>query len=129
MSGKRLLIALMSAVTVAVLVWFAQPKPRGQKATIGESARPPQEKVFASPVPISWEGEVIGVMESGQVLAIRRIDGTESFLAVLLEPLASVPKGLVRVRGEWIGITCAYQHTVFDGRCVPEVRGEVDIIQ
>jgi len=70
---------------------------------------------------VTWEGTVIGVLESGNSLAIERTDGSGAFVASLAETVASVPEGPVLLTGIRGGDTCAYRNTVFAGECVPQL--------
>lgn len=80
-----------------------------------------QEEVFDVPVPANWQGTVIGVLEGGRAYAIER-SNKDRFYAFFVEDPNVLLEGNVRIRGLWLGKTCAYRNTVFDGECVPEVR-------
>lgn len=75
----------------------------------------------AASAPVVWEGKVFGTMESGQAFALRGTgDSPELFYAWFSSMPAASLDGTVRLSGRNTGMTCAYQNTVFDGRCVPE---------
>lgn len=120
-------VAALVAVLGAVFSWpyldplFSRTLPvdSTRHATIQE-AFDEQEVVFEVPVPANWEGSIIAVMVSGQAYAIERDDG-QRFYAFLTDPPTPTLEGRVSVRGLWTGTTCAYQNTIFDGRCVPDV--------
>lgn len=85
----------------------------------------PTETVFPQPRAIDWEGVIFGVFAGGEGLAIKRTDTGEMFQAY--GAVSSVSYGPVRLAGRWIGISCAYQHTVFGGQCTPIV--EIDALE
>ena len=91
------------------------------------ATEPPSETVFPTPRVITWDGTVFGILAGGEGLAVRRSDGV-LFQAYEAEgQIASVSEGPIRITGRWTGTSCAYQNTVFGGRCTPSV--EIDSLE
>lgn len=124
--STRVLIAVIIIVT-AVGVMLGSLEARAPMTASELDAITPRETVFPQPQDIDWSGQVFGIFAGGEGLAVRR-DGTGQEFQAYMQPgvLSSIPYGPVRIRGQWIGISCAYAYTVFSGRCTPTI--EVDDI-
>ena len=102
--------------------------PSGQYAAsavpVTEADKITREEIFSNPVEINWEGEVFGVLQSGNGYAIRNLDEKAKypeFMAFWPEDKIEWLEGDVKITGLFNGIDCAYQNTVFGGNCVPMV--------
>jgi hypothetical protein len=96
-------------------------------------SNPKQENSFAEPEQIQWIGEVVTQMESKKAYAMKMIAGNSEYEMFYTQPFVVV-SGLedklmpqfevgdyLNIRGNFLGITCAYQNSVFGGDCVPDV--------
>jgi hypothetical protein len=89
----------------------------------------PDEKIFKRSYDVVWSGKIIGNMNGFQDFGIQRLQKNAKypfFYATLDWPGSRIQNdaivdGHVRIYGKMIGITCAYQNTVFKGECVPEI--------
>ncbi|HXV26562.1 MAG TPA: hypothetical protein VD862_00825 [Candidatus Paceibacterota bacterium] len=113
----------LAVVIVTAFVWpdvANRPAP-AERAAIGAVAeRAGDDTMFPEPVPVAWEGDVVGVMDGGQAYAVERTDDSRFYADVSMlggDPL----DGEYRFSGDWTGTTCAYRNTVFMGQCVPEM--------
>ena len=94
----------------------------GDVVVVPSPSAMPTETVFPQSRDIEWEGIIVGTLAGGRGLAIQREDTGELFQAYMPDnTTASVSKGPVNIKGTWTGISCAYQQTVFNGRCTPSV--------
>jgi len=92
-----------------------------------ENKFPNEEQTFTKPIKITWQGKVIANLEGGEAYGIKMVSQNKSnpaFYACCGTENNLWLDGKVRITGNWIGITCAYQNTIFSGRCVPEVEIE-----
>ncbi|MCC6934077.1 MAG: hypothetical protein IT406_00045 [Candidatus Yanofskybacteria bacterium] len=92
----------------------------------------PADTVFPEPRAIDIEARIIGTLVSGEGLALQRLDTREYVQAYFPEGGAvKITEGPVRITGQWVGISCAYAATFFEGRCTPDIRietiGQLDI--
>ena len=114
---RWLFLTLLGTALLASVLWFVPSLDTREAALVpalGESR-------------VAWSGTVIGVMESGGMVAVRRPDGV-LFAASLVHPFRTAPEGRVTVTGYRAGDTCAYRNTVFGGTCVPYLeRAEVGL--
>lgn len=85
------------------------------------------EEEFLNPIDVVWRGEIISTMTSGSCIGLKGEFDKYRWAMVCLENADSNElwkfQGMVTVTGKWLGITCAYQNTIF-GQCVPDVRIE-----
>lgn len=102
--------------------------PEGQfsasatKAVESVSENETRESVFQKPVHIELEGEIFGVLQSGNGYAIKNLDKKAQypqFMAFWPGDKMEWIEGNVRIKGLMEGIGCAYQNTIFGGKCVP----------
>jgi hypothetical protein len=129
MSIRTLTLAII-VVTVASVV-LGSIEARAPMTASELDALVPVETAFPEPQTITWEGEVFGVLMSGQGIAVRMRDTGVEFQAYMPEgESTSIAKGRVRIRGTWTGISCAYAYAMFSGTCTPTVDiDELVIIQ
>lgn len=123
------LCAIVIGVTLSSQIVLSPLMATIRNAVVSPTPFPhavPKETVFPQPRAIDWEGMIVGVLAGGKGLAIERTHTGEMFQAYGAQgQIASVSEGLVRVIGRWTGISCAYQQTVFGGRCTPTVDFDV----
>lgn len=82
----------------------------------------PTETVFSEPLPVDIEARIIGVLVSGEGLALKRIDTGEMVQAYFpAGTTAPMTDGLVRLVGRWTGVNCAYANAVFEGHCTSNI--------
>ena len=93
--------------------------------TLDEKGLAASEKKFEKPVEVEWDGEIFGVLQSGNGYAVRRPASKKKenyypeFQAYYPDDKLVWLEGRVKIKGLWEGIDCAYQNTVFNGQCVP----------
>ena len=95
------------------------------QGNISEALVVESDESFPVPVPAHWLVDVVGVLEGGRAFVLERIDKSDGglFYGYIEGVLPDgPPDGFGTVHGLWRGSTCAYQHTVFRGECVPEVQ-------
>ena len=102
-----------AVIGFALVVWLVPAGDGNREATIVQPVIEPER--------VTWEGVVIGVLESGGSLALMSADDTGAFTAVLAEPITELPEGTVLITGTVGEDTCAYRNTVFAGECVPQL--------
>lgn len=79
------------------------------------------EKEFKTSYPIEWSGYVIAMFSSGEDIGVKRFDQSGEYKQFYVRGDGKYDGGeKVRVKGDMIGITCAYYNTIF-GECVPNV--------
>jgi len=78
------------------------------------------EKEFVSPVTVTWRGKVNSVFLSGEGIGVEKYNYDEEYgmFYVITNSLYKDEVKEIEVRGELVGITCAYANTIF-GQCVP----------
>lgn len=89
-----------------------------------EQPKKAEEAVFTNPKKIEWNGEIFGVLQSGNGYAIKNLDEKAKypeFMAFWPGDKMEWLEGKVKISGILEGIDCAYQNTVFGGNCVPMV--------
>lgn len=89
-----------------------------------EQPKEAEEAVFINPEEIEWNGEIFGVLQSGNGYAIRNLDEKAKypeFMAFWPEDKIEWLEGKVKISGILEEISCAYQNTIFGGNCVPMV--------
>lgn len=119
---------MMAFFGFAVLMFFNQENKINNSAFFKDSVDAEvKEEEFNEPVNIVWTGKITSVMSGGFCLALEGgFDGHNQILACLPETSSYNFLGLsgeVTVIGRWLGITCAYENTIF-GECVPDVEVE-----
>jgi hypothetical protein len=117
MNRQRFLISAGIAAVVALGAWLWPIGGGNREAVITQPVAVPER--------VTWEGEVIGILESGGSLAVSRSDGSGAFAAVLAEPITEPLEGTVWITGTVGEDTCAYRNTVFSGECVPQLLNAV----
>ncbi len=122
-----IIIALYGGIYILDLIGVLDI-PSGQYSAsavpVTEADKITREEAFANPVEINWEGEVFGVLQSGNGYAVRSISKKaeyREFQAYWPDDKMELLEGNVKIKGLWEGISCAYQNTVFSGTCVPIV--------
>lgn len=112
----------------------AQPVTEGNLARVKMNPQDcnynPDEIVFRRSYDIMWSGKIIGNMNGFHDFGIERLNKNTKypyFYATIDWEGSNMQKtdiiaGNVRIYGKMIGITCAYQNTVFSGKCVPEIN-------
>lgn len=132
----------MVFVGIAIFVFFNKI-PKNDRAYVVSTPTPNDTlgnwvgdgcvQKLAKPIEVEWEGEVIAQMVSGTQYGIRKTPEDKEnpyfyagFPDDKVDQVWAVKKeagltGLVRVKGQFVGITDAYKNTIF-GRCVPHVR-------
>jgi len=113
MQYRSALLTITGVVLFGFVAWLIPFEWSQREATIVQPLTE-MERVI-------WEGEVFGVLESGNALALERSGGLGAFVANLTESVTSIPVGIVRVTGVHGKDTCAYRNTVFAGECVPQL--------
>ena len=122
-SGVGVVLALAGAFVSGMLLWQL---PRHGVATLSDPLpQPSVESVFDASRPVLWRGTIIGTLAGGRGLAVQRnpADAEHPFFEAYFagEP-ASMSAGPVIIEGAWVGMSCAYANSLFNGRCVPEVN-------
>lgn|SRR3989338_8024873 len=91
---------------------------------IAERPKDIKETVFKNAVEVEWNGKIFGVLQSGNGYAIKKLDEKSKypqFMAFWPGDKIEWLDGSVKIKGVMEGIDCAYQNTVFGGKCVPFV--------
>lgn len=81
------------------------------------------EKTFKKAYPIVWSGKVIATFGGGEDIGVERYNKKSKYNKFYVDARGKYngeSGGEVRVRGQLIGMTCAYANTIF-GKCVGEV--------
>ncbi|HPY08406.1 MAG: hypothetical protein ACOX0H_00910 [Patescibacteria group bacterium] len=83
------------------------------------------EKEFTNPVAVTWRGKVMATFVSGDGIGVEKYnyDDEYSMFYVITNDLYDGRATEIEVRGDLIGITCAYANTVF-GKCVPLIQAQ-----
>jgi hypothetical protein len=90
--------------------------------------------VSDEPQKVTWTGEIITQMESYNAYALKIKNGDNYYDMFYAQPFEVIinsdgslspfyNKGdIITITGEWKGITCAYQDSIFQGKCVPDIE-------
>lgn len=81
------------------------------------------EKTFKKAYPIVWSGKVIATFGGGEDIGVERYNKKSKYNKFYVDVQGKYngeSGDEVRVRGQLIGLTCAYANTIF-GKCVGEV--------
>lgn len=80
------------------------------------------EKEFKESSPIEWSGQVMAIFLSGEAIGIKRFDQSGKYKQFMVRTNGLYDGGgdKVRIKGNMVGMTCAYYNTIF-GECVPDV--------
>lgn len=81
---------------------------------------------FKKSYPVVWSGKVIATFVGGLDLGVKSFDQTakyKDFYVVGNGKYKSEMGDKVRIKGQLVGLTCAYANTVF-GKCVGEVEAQ-----
>ncbi|HEY4474592.1 MAG TPA: hypothetical protein VJC06_01570 [Candidatus Paceibacterota bacterium] len=108
----------------AFIIYYPSLLDNNHKASIWIS----DEREFFKPIDVVWRGKIISIMAGGSCIGLKgEFDNYRQALACLPEVLLRGNsselwelEGMVTVTGKWLGITCAYENTIF-GKCVPDM--------
>lgn len=119
--NKKKLIIILLFVFSAFLIHQSTHGNINIKASVWDSNG---EESFKKPIDIVWRGEVISTMAGGACIGLSgEFDGYSQAVACLPNTASKELwkfEGMVTITGKLIGITCAYENTIF-GECVPDV--------
>lgn len=122
--GVGMLLALAGAFATGLLLWQL---PQHGIATLSDALPTPSASVavtFDAPQQVRWQGVIIGMLAGGRGIALQRLPADAEhpfFEAYFAGTPASMSAGPVVIEGRWVGMSCAYAHSLFSGRCVPEL--------
>ena len=135
-------ILLLSLLLFGVfLTWNYVIRERGEnnkhtnsKSSLQAEIIDEEERYFDTPIEISWLGEVATYMESNNAYAMMMLSGNKDYNMFYAQPFdvftdtngdlqPKYKRGtILEISGDFLGITCAYKHSVFQGECVPDIK-------
>ena len=129
--GRQLGVLFAVAAVVAGTIYFGRairdPLTASQLDVTIPSIQPvlPRETTFSEPRVFDGEGTIITMLAGGFGVAVR-LNRDRGFIQAYMPSGQTMPftEGLVRIRGRWTEVSCAYATSLFGGSCVPSIEIE-----